>query len=47
MLPFADLLENGHLLGGPLDHAPAVVGEFEVFDVVALRRNSGHRLVRP
>ena len=43
----ADLLEDGHLLGGPLDHAPAVFGEFQVLDVVALRRNGGHRLLRP
>src|SRR4029077_19246558 len=39
---FADGLKDGHLLRGPLDHAPAVLGEFEVLNVVPLRRNGGH-----
>src|SRR5260370_268179 len=44
---FADRLQNGHFLRGPLDLAPAVVGELEVLDIVSLRGNGGHKLLRP
>ena len=42
----ADLLQDGHLLRGPLDHPPAVVGELQVLDVVSLCGNGGHELLR-